>query len=93
LRQLRREYEAQKARRRPEPRPADAPGDRYQKTIKPAQQRDRAGFLTATFKISARRACRLLKINKSTYYYKSTMSELNVALAIRIKEIAAVRVR
>ena len=61
--------------------------------MKPAQQRDRAGFLTSTFKISARRACRLLKRNKSTYYYKSTTSALNVALAARIKEIATVRVR
>lgn len=61
--------------------------------MKPAQQRDRAGFLTTTFKISARRACRLLKINKSTFYYKSEASELNVALAARIKEIATVRVR
>jgi len=61
--------------------------------VKPAQQRDRAGFLTSTFKISARRACRLLKINKSTYYYKSTTSALNVAPAARIKEIATVRVR
>jgi len=58
-----------------------------------AQQRDRAGYLTATYQISARRACRLLKINKSTYYYKSTQSDLNVALAARIKEIATVRVR
>jgi putative transposase len=61
--------------------------------VKPAQQRDRAGFLTAAFKISAPRACRLLKINKSTYYYKSTMSALNEALTARIKEIATVRVR
>jgi putative transposase len=34
-----------------------------------------------------------LKINKSTFYYKSQVSELNVTLAARIKEIASVRVR
>ncbi len=61
--------------------------------MKRARQRDRAGFLKETFQISARRACRLLKINKSTYYYKSTMSALNVALTTRIKEIASVRIR
>lgn len=56
--------------------------------MKPAQQRDHAGYLTAIYQISARRACRLLKINTSTYYYKSTQIDLNVALAARIKDIA-----
>ncbi len=46
-----------------------------------------------TYKISARRACRLRKINKSTFYYKATTSPLNAVLAARIKEIATVRVR
>ena len=46
-----------------------------------------------SFGISARRACRLLKINKSTFYYKSHISDLNVTLSARIKEIASVRVR
>ena len=46
-----------------------------------------------TFDISARRACRLLNINKSTYYYKSHVSDFNIALSARIKEIDSVLVR
>ena len=34
-----------------------------------------------------------MKINKSTFYYKSQVSALNAALAKRIKEIATVRIR
>lgn len=35
----------------------------------------------------------LLKLNRATYYYKSSVSELNVALSLRIKELAHVRIR
>ena len=94
LRQLREENtKLKKAYRGSKPRSSDASGDRHKKTVKPAQQRDRAGFLVAAFEISARRACRLLKIKKSTFYYKSHTSKLNTMLAARIKDIATVRVR
>jgi putative transposase len=61
--------------------------------VKPAQQRERAGFLVRTFDIGVRRACDLLNLNRSTYYCKSTAGPLNAALRLRIKEIAAARVR
>lgn len=61
--------------------------------MKPAQQRDRVGFLKERFEIGTRRACLLLKLNRATFYYKSEVSALNLALAARIKAIAAVRVR
>jgi len=61
--------------------------------VKPAQQRDRVGFLTATFGIDIRRACDLVKLNRSTYYCKSKAGPLNTLLLERIKAIAATRVR
>ena len=61
--------------------------------MKPAQQRDRVGYLKERFGIGTRRACILLKLNRATFYYKSKVSDLNLALAARIKAIAAVRVR
>lgn len=61
--------------------------------MKPAQQRDRVGFLCATFGIGIRRACDTIKLNRSTHYRKSTAGPLNALLRERIKEIAAARVR
>jgi putative transposase len=61
--------------------------------VKPAQQRERVGFLTATFGIGIRRACDLIKLNRATYYCKSKAGPLNGLLLERIKAIAATRVR
>lgn len=61
--------------------------------MKPTQQRDRVGFLTERFGVPVRRACALIKLNRSTYYRKSTAGPLNAILRERIKELAAHRVR
>ena len=61
--------------------------------MKPAQHRDRVGFLKERFGIGACRACILLKLNRATYYYKAKASALNAVLVERIKAIAATRVR
>jgi len=61
--------------------------------VKPAQQRDRVGYLKERFGIGARRACILLKLSRATYYYKAKASVLNAVLLERIKDIAATRVR
>jgi putative transposase len=61
--------------------------------VKPAQQRDRVGYLKKRFGVGTRRACIVLKFNRATFYHKSKVSPLNVALTLRIKAIAAVRVR
>jgi putative transposase len=61
--------------------------------VKPAQQRDRVGFLTRTFEIGVRRACEVIRLNRATYYCKSKAGPLNAALRERIKAIAAARVR
>ena len=43
--------------------------------------------------MSVSRACRLVGLNRSSYYYKEKPNVFNEALLVRIKEIAASRVR
>ena len=61
--------------------------------MKPAHQRERVGFLIATFGIGIRRACDVIRFNRATYYCKSKAGPLNGMLRAKIKEIAASRVR
>jgi putative transposase len=61
--------------------------------VRPAQQRDRVGFLTRTFGVGVRRACDVIRFNRATYYCKSKSGPLNGVLRQRIKAIAAARVR
>lgn len=61
--------------------------------MKPAQQRERVGFLTATFGVAISRACDLVRFNRSTYYVKSKARPFNAMLRGRIKDIASARVR
>lgn len=49
-------------------------------------------YLQEDFKISQRRACRVLVFHRSTCLYQSVKDE-QAALRMRIKEIAAARVR
>jgi putative transposase len=61
--------------------------------VKPAQQRERVGYLTRTFGVAIRRACEVIKLNRATYYCKSKAGPLNTLLRERIKAIAVARVR
>ena len=61
--------------------------------MKPAHQRERVGFLIATFGVGVRRACDVIQFNRATYYCKSKAGPLNGMLRAKIKEIAASRVR
>lgn len=61
--------------------------------MKPTQQRERVGFLMATFDVGVRRACAVIRFNRATYYCKSKAGPLNAALRERIKAIASARVR
>lgn len=61
--------------------------------MKPAQQRDRVGYLKETYGVSTRRACTLIRFNRATQYYRSKRSPFNEVILGRIKAIAAVRVR
>jgi putative transposase len=49
-------------------------------------------FLVASFQIDQRHACQLVGLNRSTYYYQSQAKEQTV-LRMRIRDIAAARVR
>ena len=44
------------------------------------------------YRISERRACKLLQLARSTFYYQSTKDE-QAPLRMRLKELAATRVR
>jgi len=60
--------------------------------VAPMRRRFALPFLRKAFKISERRACRVLLICRATLKYKSVKIDLP-ALRARIKEIAATRVR
>jgi putative transposase len=49
-------------------------------------------YLEDSFRVSERRACEVLCVGRSTYRYKS-VADWQAALRMRIKEVAAVRVR
>ena len=61
--------------------------------MKPAQQRDRVGYLKEVHKISVQRACALIGLASSTYYFKPSINPENAALTTRITQIDQVRVR
>jgi len=61
--------------------------------VKPAQQRERVGYLRTAYGVGTRRACEVVRLNRATYYCRSKLREKNAALVERIKAIATVRVR
>ena len=60
--------------------------------IKPAARRTLVTDLEKCFRVSERRACKVLCIGRSTHRYRS-LADYQAGLRMRIKEIAAVRVR
>ena len=50
-------------------------------------------WLKGAFEVSNARACRLVGLQESSYFYKAKGNEMNEALKRRMKEIAASRVR
>jgi putative transposase len=60
--------------------------------VKPAQKRKLVEFLIICFKIGKRRACELIRLNRSTMYYQSQAKDQS-ALTIRLRDLAASRVR
>lgn len=62
------------------------------KAVKPAKVRDLVDYLQGTFQVSIRHGCRLIGLNKSSYFYKSRRLS-QAGLRKRIREIAETRVR
>lgn len=59
---------------------------------RPARLRQVVDGVCQCYRISERYACRLVRLARSTYRYESTTDE-QAALRMRMKELAAVRVR
>ncbi len=49
-------------------------------------------YLQAGYRVSARRACKVLELGRTTYYYKST-ADPQAALRIRLRDLANARIR
>ena len=60
--------------------------------MKPARKRQLVDHARSTWRVSIRRACRALPVDRSTYHYRSRRAG-QAELTERIKEIAATRVR
>ena len=86
------EWQAEEDRGRPVARQGDAAGRDPPKVLKPARQRQMVDYARSTWRVSIRRACRALPVERSTYHYRSRRAG-QAQLTERIKEIAATRVR
>jgi len=60
--------------------------------VKPSQRRPVVSYLHDIYRVSERRACRVARVPVSTFRYDSRL-EPRIALRLRIREIAQVRVR
>ena len=63
-----------------------------QKVVRPARKRQYVEHLNLTYDVSFSRACRAMLLQRSSYYYKPTKNS-QAPLRLRIKELAAARVR
>lgn len=64
----------------------------FWQALKPARGRALADTIKSNWKVSVRRACSVLKIDRSHYIYKSKRGE-QAELKLRIKDICQTRVR
>ena len=60
--------------------------------MKPARKREMVDHVRAAWRVSIRRACRAMPVDRSTYHYRSKRAG-QAPLSKRIKEIAETRVR
>ena len=86
------ERQAEEAGGRPFARQSDVAGRAVKKAVGPARRRALVDEVRAGWKVSIRRACRVLRTDTSTYHYKGKRAS-QAGLTKRIKEIAETRVR
>jgi len=86
------ERQALADRRRPQPGQGHAAGCAVKKALKPARKRKLVDAIKTDWKVSIRRACAVLKIDRSVYVYKSRCGE-QAELKLRIQDICQTRVR
>ncbi len=60
--------------------------------MRPAGRRALVHYLEESFRVSERKACAVVCVGRSTHRYRS-VAQVQTALRVRIREIAAVRVR
>jgi putative transposase len=60
--------------------------------VKPAQKRAVVRYFRVGFRVSERRACRLVGVARSSYRYRSQAAD-QTALRLRLRDLAAARVR
>lgn len=60
--------------------------------MKPAQKRAAAQFFRVGFRVSERRACRVVGVARTSYRYRSQAAD-QTALRLRLRDLAATRVR
>jgi putative transposase len=65
---------------------------RTQNILRPSRKRIVVGYLRRTYPISERRACRILRCARATYYYRSHRDP-RTALRQRLREMAQTRAR
>ncbi|MCX5801807.1 MAG: IS3 family transposase [Candidatus Eisenbacteria bacterium] len=64
----------------------------FKKALRPAQKRERVEHLQEAYRVSERRACEVVEIWRASHRYRSHRRD-DVALRMRIREIAETRVR
>ncbi|MCX5799926.1 MAG: IS3 family transposase, partial [Candidatus Eisenbacteria bacterium] len=64
----------------------------FKKALRPAQKRERVEHLQEAYRVSERRACAVVEIWRASHRYRSRRRD-DVALRMRIREIAETRVR
>lgn len=74
-------------------RQTHASGGPQKKALKPAARRDLVHTIMEEYQVSLLRACALMLLAKSLWYYKPKEDPLNEVLTARIREIAYTRVR
>ena len=87
-----RKHEVEATGRGPDARSSRPSGDRAKKTLKPRARCTLADWAQTTYRLSQRRAARLIPVRIQTLRYRLTRDRQD-ALRPRLRELAAVRVR